>query len=443
MKGSKRIDELEPAVQINEDDSFIVQQSEATRKLTGNQINSHIQMVANKTVNPLLVLSKATGEGVVTINGAADYPLQSLVITGETRRDGTPEPDNPVHPVSLGDSGTINIKVCGANMLDWQSARHANNWANDGGVNHYIPITGFVVGKDYTICCDSIPTQTVPIGLCVARASVWPSAVGWIYNNSHPEWGSNLRTWTATQEVYYLSGYFADLSILPTMVDDWLPNLRIYQGNYTADTIPPYEPYKGQTVTIPAERPIMRIGSAADRVDFTTGKIVRAIQELSIGESAAWYDFKTYDTGYCTVAVEMPTLKGSNGFTGTLCNYFIEGGRGAVVNRPPVADGFALIPSGNHARLHVALAQSNLSDVSLDGFKAWLSSHPMKIWAEAVDLTEEQIEPAALRSYDGTTTIAAYGAPGEPFPGIESTAVQNINLVLKELKQAIIAGGAT
>lgn len=90
MKGSKRIDELESAVQINEDDSFIVQQSEATRKLTGNQINSHIQMVVNKTVNPLLVLSKVTGEGVVTINDTANYPLQALVVTGATQRDGAP-----------------------------------------------------------------------------------------------------------------------------------------------------------------------------------------------------------------------------------------------------------------------------------------------------------------------------------------------------------------
>lgn len=90
MKGSKRIDELESAVQINEDDSFIVQQSEATRKLTGNQINSHIQMVVNKTVNPLLVLSKVTGEGVVTINDTANYPLQTLVVTGATQWDGAP-----------------------------------------------------------------------------------------------------------------------------------------------------------------------------------------------------------------------------------------------------------------------------------------------------------------------------------------------------------------
>lgn len=397
-------------------------------------------------ISPALLTGTAAGTGAVTMDNTADYPLQSLVITGETQRDGTPEPANPVYPVSLGDSGTIGIKACGRNLLDWEGAADYSNWhttAMDAdhpfGGYPYLIVQGFVVGETYTVAVDSIPELGAADLYCIFGD--YPGAnkgqANWLYHKTADALCRPVRTFVATASVYYLNCSGCRSDTVSQIVRQWLPNMRVYLGSYTAETIPPYRPYNGRTVTIPVERPIMRIGSAADLANFETGKIVRAIQEISVDESAAWYDFKTYDTGYCRVAAEMPLLKGSNGFTGALCSHLPEGGRGAIVNNPPAADGFALIPSGDRGRLYIALAQSNLSDVSLNGFKTWLSGHPIKIWAEAVTPTQEQIEPATLHSYDGTTTLSVYGASGEPSPEIEVKAVLDATTVVTDQQAQI------
>ena len=358
-------------------------------------------------ISPALLTTTAAGTGTVTMGSTADYPLQALAITGQTQQDGIPQPNNPVIPVSPGDGGVISVKVCGKNLVDKNGVK----------TNYYVNASGEEV-RDPSWCVATIPVfGGASIAITATTQGAAPRYC--FYDDAGL---LLLATQSKVINIPQLAKY-AKLSVRTTELDGFMAEYGSIQ------TI--YEPYKDQTATI-SDRPLMRVGSVADSADFLSRQITRAVSEVSLDGASEWTGFSAFDTGYCIAVVEMPTLKGGNGITGALCNYFPEAGRAAVVNRPPVADGFALIPSGDRGRLYIALAQSNLSDVSLEGFKAWLSDHPIKIWAEAVAPTQEQIESTALHSYDGTTTISVYGTPGEPSPEIEVKAVLDATTVVAD-----------
>lgn len=64
------------------------------------------------------VLTGSTSGTVVSAEDAAAAPLCGLHIYGKSTQDGTPSPDNPVPIESVGDSGTITVKVTGKNLLN-------------------------------------------------------------------------------------------------------------------------------------------------------------------------------------------------------------------------------------------------------------------------------------------------------------------------------------
>lgn len=62
------------------------------------------------------------------LNGAADYPLMALDLYGKSVQNGTPVPDAPVDIVSVGGSGSVEIKTCGKNLV----YHNVNNTNFDG-----------------------------------------------------------------------------------------------------------------------------------------------------------------------------------------------------------------------------------------------------------------------------------------------------------------------
>ncbi len=53
----------------------------------------------------------------ITVNGTAKEPITALTVYGHSKQDGTPSPENPVPIVSAGDSGEIEAKVYGGNLI--------------------------------------------------------------------------------------------------------------------------------------------------------------------------------------------------------------------------------------------------------------------------------------------------------------------------------------
>ena len=67
--------------------------------------------------------------GANLVLNSAEAPLTALTIYGHSTQDGTPSPENPVPIVSAGDSGEIEAKVYGGNLIssDISSWNH-NGW---------------------------------------------------------------------------------------------------------------------------------------------------------------------------------------------------------------------------------------------------------------------------------------------------------------------------
>ena len=64
-----------------------------------------------------ILVGSETGNPVV-VDDAFAAPLCGLIVYGKSTQDGTPSPDAPVPIVSAGDSGSVVVKVTGANMLE-------------------------------------------------------------------------------------------------------------------------------------------------------------------------------------------------------------------------------------------------------------------------------------------------------------------------------------
>ena len=62
-------------------------------------------------------LKDQTASGNPLLTDSAEAPLTALTVYGHSTQDGTPSPENPVPIVSAGDSGEIEAKVYGGNLI--------------------------------------------------------------------------------------------------------------------------------------------------------------------------------------------------------------------------------------------------------------------------------------------------------------------------------------
>lgn len=392
-------------------------------------------------ISPALLTGTAAGTGAVVIANTADYPLQSLAITGATQQDSTPEPGSPVYPVSLGDGGTLGVKACARNLLDWEGAADYSNWHTTSldddhpyGYYPYLIVDGFVPGETYTIAADSIPALGAADLYCLL--GTYPGAnkgqTNWLYHKTTESLCRPVRTFAADAYTYYLNCSGCRADTVNQVVHDWLPNLRIYQGSYTADTVPPYEPYKGQTVAIPVERPIMCIGGVADTINPLTGDGLQTWNKLEFGGSERWIaltgSYANYT--YC-VAITGKTL----GHQTSICSHHQNVNQAFSVN---IGNPGMYCDHPSNTNVYFVSEKSTLGE-----FTAWLAEQkaagtPVTLWYQLAQPTTYQVTPVSdLRSYDSATTISVYGASGEPSPEIEAKAVLDATTVVANQQKQI------
>lgn len=66
------------------------------------------------------ILTGSENGNPVSVNDAFTAPLCGLHIYGRSRQDGTPSADNPVEIIGAGADGTLQVKITGANLLDFE-----------------------------------------------------------------------------------------------------------------------------------------------------------------------------------------------------------------------------------------------------------------------------------------------------------------------------------
>lgn len=86
------------------------------------------------------IVCEEAGESVILKDSSNDN-IRGLKLFGKSSQDGTPSPDNPIEIVNIGDTGRVNIDVCGVNKYVLYK-RNASLTAN--GVT-------FTIGEDGTI----------------------------------------------------------------------------------------------------------------------------------------------------------------------------------------------------------------------------------------------------------------------------------------------------
>ena len=181
-----------------------------------------------------------------------------------------------------------------------------------------------------------------------------------------------------------------------------IDSATIIEGAYTADTMPPYEPYKPpQSFNVYTPEVLHGVGSAHDSVviDFDRHKaeFVKAIGFTQLKSSDNWSD-NFYPVIYKSLS---PTMKGNEY---AMCNYM------------PYADTVnATVKSSNAQGAAIGVYRANTIDgvSDLGSFKAWLSDKDVYAYYPLATSTTTDI--TALQQWDalpnlkGTWILTAEG----------------------------------
>ena len=99
-------------------DATLTQDGQAAdAKVTGEKISQLKEDTAALHKRQNVLVGSETGNPA-SCNDAFAAPLCGLTVYGKSTQDGTPTPDAPVPIVSAGDSGSVAVKVTGANVLE-------------------------------------------------------------------------------------------------------------------------------------------------------------------------------------------------------------------------------------------------------------------------------------------------------------------------------------
>ena len=104
-------------------DATLTQEGEAAdAATTGKRLSEIEKAVAGKAdkARQNILVGSETGNPVA-VDDAFAAPLRGLTVYGKSTQDGTPSPDNPVPIVSVGDGGTIGIKITGKNLISTEA----------------------------------------------------------------------------------------------------------------------------------------------------------------------------------------------------------------------------------------------------------------------------------------------------------------------------------
>lgn len=91
--------------------------SAADADSTANSINNSMVQIAALQKRQNVLVGSETGNPI-DVDDAFAAPLCGLNVYGKSTQNGTPTPDAPVPIVSAGDSGSVAVRLTGANMLE-------------------------------------------------------------------------------------------------------------------------------------------------------------------------------------------------------------------------------------------------------------------------------------------------------------------------------------
>jgi len=226
-----------------------------------------IQMIFNLfNKGDIKPVRKASGSNIF-IDDSANLPLVSMCVYGNSTQDGTPTPDSPIDIVSVGDSGTLDIKSVGKNLLDM---------THKTGTTIY-EVTS-TVNEDKSVSLNSNGITSVDVYFTIGKFNF---KKGESYILSGCPVGGNSNTLYSLY-VNIDGGYKHDIGngvlITPQADSECSITALLRKGN-TADNLTfypmlrlaevkdaTYEPYKENVTYISLDEPLRSVGEVKDEI---------------------------------------------------------------------------------------------------------------------------------------------------------------------------------
>ncbi len=363
------------------------------------------------------IVQTVEGESVTAADCSGDY-LRGLRIFGKSTQDGTPTPDAPVDIVSVGESGTVGVKVYGTNLVkNIQSSVTRNGVTIDVPGDGSIKISG---------------TSTEGFGIQVNSELRLPDGVyfltGAAANLTLTVWGMANGGWVSiavdngsgvsfTADASKYSHYLIQYAVQTQKTY----NVTVYPMVNAGDAPLPWEAYKEeQTITIPRTLPGIPVSSGGnytdangqqwicDEVDLARGVYVQRVGKVTLtGEETHGILAETGGEMFVQLPSGFEAMY-TNDLVTCKCNYYPTVARQDTFNNGQTAGFVGAAVSSTHIRItdnvrfngdHDALnswiaekysegdpvifeyilatpTETPLSDAEINAFKALHSNYP-------------------------------------------------------------------
>lgn len=294
------------------------------------------------------IVCDAIGDAIA-LNDSVERPLHGLSIYGKTTQDGTPTPEAPLDFVSVGDSGAININVCGKNIVDvfnekmnlgrsgsnydysgYEHREYLNKVNADGTIN--IDISG---SKSYGLgFAKSLRKgQTVTISFDILSVGNGAGLRFRVYDtNDYSSPKKNITyttmrkvsvTYEAEADSKYVFCWMVPSGTMPCGAQ--IKNLQLEFNYYATD----YEPYTSSgSVSVITTNPLHGIPVSSDgnytdadgqqwicdEVDFAKGVYIKRVQKVGMHQGSEIHGAYLSTTGELSegatvlCALETPTV---------------------------------------------------------------------------------------------------------------------------------------
>ena len=273
-----------PAVAL---DTTLTHEGEAAdAKATGDAISA-VKVRQN-------VLTGSEIGNPIAVDDAFAAPLCGLTVYGKSTQDGTPTPDAPVPIVSAGESGSVAVKVTGANMLEGTAP---GGQVNQFGVTYTVNENGVLVtgtatsNSSFYLHKDKTPRLTHGTYYLTTKGLSASTVLNFFYVGKITSDVQNQQV-ILTKDVEY--------SLVLQLQKGVTANTTV-QVSLTRNTITAYSPYREQLLTLPTPTglPGIPVTSGGNYADSTGQQWV--CDEVDLERGVRVQRVNAVDLSTCTV----------------------------------------------------------------------------------------------------------------------------------------------
>ncbi|CDC10989.1 putative uncharacterized protein [Lachnospiraceae bacterium CAG:364] len=264
------------------------------------QIQKNKADIADLWQNKADAIVETASGTLLNVKDSSGAFFEDFSMSGKTTQDGTPTPDTPVPIVNAGESGNIEVKVVGKNILDVETAT-PKGWNLD-----ITNLSNFEAGRTYTMTVVSLND-----GSCG------------LFLDDHNELVTYLNPGQSTSFVMPDKSTFKKMSLCggtatALLKDRSKVKVQIQLGNKSTA----YEPYKEpQTLTLQLAHPLTKW----DKLEKREGVwgIVRKSEIKILDGTENWHEYTSYKNEmlHCYF---VESIKAESGFKKSFCTHFIN-----------------------------------------------------------------------------------------------------------------------